>query len=155
MGSNTDNVSNLIKKGIERFSILAPVESLLMVDRNKLLKKERIKFLEGVNFGEVDDEFSFANFYGCEVEIIAKGKNIYNEGSVLFIKRSLFDKLDNISKAGMFLNYLINQDRTFLLENKKTANARHINALIASDKIRRLPQEDLFFLREYFQYRPY
>ncbi len=152
LGEQNQKVESIIEEGILRFSKFAPVYEKFMSKRyNELAGK--VKFVRNVNFGEIDDQLTFASFKDCKTEIIAKGLNVYSADKTLYIDDELYKKLDNFSKAGLFFNYLINQDRIYQFRDDSTFNARYINALLSSSKFSLITNSDLYYLRNFFNYR--
>ena len=110
----------------------------------------RTKFVENINFGPINDNLGFVSWDGCQIKTVARATDpaIYQSGFVLFIDNSIFQKMDNRSRAGLYFNYLLNLDHIFVRFSEHTEYTRYFNALIASNSFRNIHEKDYPYLYE-------
>ena len=104
--------------------------------------QENLKFVKGIKFGTIKDQINFTNWSQCQVKTLAKAVNPTKRGRGIFVDLRLWEELDSRSKAGFYLNYLLNLESTFYDKETTTVFTRYFNSILASDKV-----DDFFDLK--------
>ncbi len=131
---NATNKKERIEELLKRSKLLSDPKSKLFRDWLNNFENE-VKFLRGINFGPLNDEFDFIVQEGCEIKTLFKAISPKNKGKSLFIELELWEKLDEVSQVGAIFNYLINLDYIYLHQKTNTIYSRFLNAFIASNRV--------------------
>ena len=129
------DVDHIITQIISRMKMIAPEKAAHLLYWKKYFFK-MVKFVKGMNFGPLKDEFDFIHNNDCEIKTLFKAIHPgLKKGKKIFIDQDLWDQLDNKSKAGAVVNYLINLEYVFMDDHEFTVYSRFLNGFLASDKV--------------------
>tara|TARA_Y100000782_G_scaffold4962_1_gene5951 strand:+ start:204318 stop:205409 length:1092 start_codon:yes stop_codon:yes gene_type:complete len=147
-GGSVDEKIELLIKRMQSFE---PLRAKMYKSWHQELKS-KTRRLSGMDLGRPDDNFSFVNWDGCKIRVLAKGTDPSNEGKTLFIDQNLWSKLDNKTKAGAYFNIFLNIEHIVFNLQETTMNSRYLNALMASNQhssLSPLEKLQLYDLLEY------
>lgn len=121
-------IKNLDKRLFEQYSkVLSTISS-------------RIVFIENAQFRDIPDSFEIAIPKDCKLEQLAIQQEI--DGKIMIhISKILWDKLDNVNKAGLILHEII-YEHLLVTGEVNSIKARRLNALFFSKEIERFKYTD-------------
>lgn len=147
-GSSVDEKLELL---ITRMQDFEPLRAAMYRSWHEELKP-KTRRLNGMNLGKPDDNFSFVNWDGCKIRVLAKGTDPSNEGKTLFIDHTLWSRLDNKTKAGAYFNIFLNIEHIVFNFQETTMNSRYLNALMASNQHKSLSPREKLQLYDLLEY---
>ncbi|MBG60291.1 MAG: hypothetical protein CME67_03360 [Halobacteriovoraceae bacterium] len=130
-GKSVDEKMELLFVRMESFE---PLRAKMFRNWHEALKSKtrRLKFM---NLGRPDDNFSFVNWNGCEIKVLAKATDPSKQGKTVFINQDLWTSLDAKAQSGAYFNILINIEHIVYKLQETTMNSRFLNAVLASDQV--------------------
>lgn len=146
-GKSVDEKMNLLFNRMESFE---PLRAKMFRSWHEALQS-KTRRLKSMDLGRPDDSFSFVNWNGCEIKVLAKATDPNKWGKTLFINQDLWTSLDAKAQSGAYFNILINIEHIVYNLQKTTMNSRFLNAVLASNQLGSLikNKEKLYGVLEY------
>ena len=138
---SNDDFINIAKDRLQLLSKLDPKLAIHYERRVEQITK-KISFLDNIKLNNTNDSFEIAQPKDCELRQFALQRIETNgKNTEFFFDNSIWNKLDNVSKAGLVLHEII-YEHLVMLDEKNSIKVRKLNSYLFSVNFEKVKQDE-------------